>query len=79
MTLTELSAPPLRGIDSQVVIVERPMDGEIEPFIRYKLERGSLINALLKLGIRGTYMHQGFSSNELTNFFKRELRFSERL
>ena len=42
MTLTELSAPPLRGIDSQV-IVERPMDGEIEPFIRYKLERSSLI------------------------------------
>ena len=33
MTLRELSAPPLRGMDNQVV-VERPMGGETEPFMR---------------------------------------------
>ena len=33
MTLSELSAPPLRGIDSQV-IVERTNGGETQPFIR---------------------------------------------
>ena len=33
MTLRELSAPPLRGMDNQIV-VERPMGGETEPFMR---------------------------------------------
>ena len=33
MTLRELRPPPLRGMDNQVV-VERPMGGETEPFMR---------------------------------------------
>jgi len=33
MTLRELSAPPLRGMDNQIV-VERPMGAETEPFMR---------------------------------------------